>query len=398
MAWILSSNRQTTINFERITISMRHFLLYLLVLLFSIFNSVGQEESPQAIPQAEEPLPRYRCGMLIDEARDSLIPLIYKPDGYGENLPSSASLEDFVPDVQEQGWYGTSPGWAAAYYTATTEWALITNQNERAFINLFAYDPIYHNKTGQPNTSGCSDAYLADVLLSMVERDAKRMNIDKSECAGSKLYTDSYSLLEFMEVFRLTSPGESMMNNVNSVKQAIVDMHPVVFGFEATEALFQPGYNGLFQPTENDEAMKGYAQGHAMTVVGYDDEMFGGAFRVVNSWGTMWGDQGYCWIRYHDFNNFLVAAYVFNADLKKPDLVAYGAEKDGFGRKKIKKYGFFEGFLDAKGNPDKGIYINRHFKKGRGGFKYMQKLIELHGGELIYSEDNDEIPVAAIIY
>ena len=41
--------------------------------------------------------------------------------------------------------------------------------------------------------------------------------------------------------------------------------------------------------------------GHAMCVIGYDDTVNGGSFRIVNSWGTGWGDNGYFWLSYKDF-------------------------------------------------------------------------------------------------
>ena len=40
---------------------------------------------------------------------------------------------------------------------------------------------------------------------------------------------------------------------------------------------------------------------HAMLVVGYDDEYR--AFKVVNSWGTGFGDEGFVWIDYVAFEN-----------------------------------------------------------------------------------------------
>ena len=33
--------------------------------------------------------------------------------------------------------------------------------------------------------------------------------------------------------------------------------------------------------------------GHAMVVVGYDDDKYGGAFEILNSWGTYWGNKGF---------------------------------------------------------------------------------------------------------
>ena len=50
--------------------------------------------------------------------------------------------------------------------------------------------------------------------------------------------------------------------------------------------------------------------GHAVTIVGYDDHRFGGAFKIVNSWGTGWGDEGYFWLPYGYFGRVVNEAYV----------------------------------------------------------------------------------------
>ena len=46
-----------------------------------------------------------------------------------------------------------------------------------------------------------------------------------------------------------------------------------------------------------------YEGGHAVTVVGYDDDKdYGngnkGAFKIANSWGASWGNSGYFWVSY----------------------------------------------------------------------------------------------------
>jgi hypothetical protein len=46
-----------------------------------------------------------------------------------------------------------------------------------------------------------------------------------------------------------------------------------------------------------------------MCVVGYDDGKYGGAFEIQNSWGTDWGNDGYIWIKYQDFANWVREAY-----------------------------------------------------------------------------------------
>ena len=62
----------------------------------------------------------------------------------------------------------------------------------------------------------------------------------------------------------------------------------------------------LWQPVESPRVFHG---GHAMCVVGYDDDRYGGAFEILNSWGTDWGNNGYIWIRYRDFAAFVDSAF-----------------------------------------------------------------------------------------
>jgi hypothetical protein len=57
----------------------------------------------------------------------------------------------------------------------------------------------------------------------------------------------------------------------------------------------------------------GQHAGHAMTIIGYDDNKGpNGAFQVVNSWGEVWGDNGYVWIDYDFFTggDFAIVAYI----------------------------------------------------------------------------------------
>ncbi|HZK85443.1 MAG TPA: FlgD immunoglobulin-like domain containing protein [Desulfosporosinus sp.] len=54
---------------------------------------------------------------------------------------------------------------------------------------------------------------------------------------------------------------------------------------------------------------------HAITVVGYDDEIITpeghGAFKFINSWGTDWGSNGFSYMTYPAYVNAVHAGYVF---------------------------------------------------------------------------------------
>ena len=64
----------------------------------------------------------------------------------------------------------------------------------------------------------------------------------------------------------------------------------------------------VWTPTEEDKSMMGFG-GHAQCVVGYDDEKYGGAFLIMNSWGSQWGNNGFAWVNYKVFKYFAREAY-----------------------------------------------------------------------------------------
>ncbi len=384
MARILKCYHQRTL--------MHRLAIILIYISSSTFVSISQISDKENVGV-------YKFGLSIDTDKDEEIPYFEPWEGIEMEIPNAISLEPFVPKVRSQGDSENSGGWAVGYYFASTEWAMISNQSNKAVATAFAYDPWFLNQASSLDGDGCSgEVYLSDLCQNLVDNGAKRLNIEPSDCHPTATFDKSHSLLDFQEVMRLTRQDGPDSNNILSVKYALANYHAVVFSMNVPESFEYVARDGMFRPSQAERDRTTPTNAHALTIVGFDDDLFGGAFRVVNSWGTEWGDEGYCWISYEDFNRFQQAAYMIYTELKVPDLVAYGAEENGFGRQHIKKHGFFEGFLDEKGRPDKGIYMNEALKKGRGGSRYMKRLVKKHGGFLIYTEDNFEIPIAAVIY
>lgn len=77
--------------------------------------------------------------------------------------------------------------------------------------------------------------------------------------------------------------------SIRELKLAIATYGPVASGVRAT-AGFQAYTGGVYQGTSTDRP------NHAVLIVGWSDQR--GAWLVKNSWGTVWGENGYMWMAY----------------------------------------------------------------------------------------------------
>ena len=109
---------------------------------------------------------------------------------------------------------------------------------------------------------------------------------------------------------RLFERGEA--NKVVLVKKSLAEAKPVVVVMHVAASFHSA--KAVWSPSPQDYTSSQTACVHdpchlTMTVVGYDDAKYGGAFEVMHSQGTRWGDQGFLWVRYTDFQHFCWYAF-----------------------------------------------------------------------------------------
>jgi hypothetical protein len=88
------------------------------------------------------------------------------------------------------------------------------------------------------------------------------------------------------------------------VKKSLTEGKPVIIGMNTPDSFTDA--KEVWIPKESPDT---YYYGHAMCLVGYDDNRYGGAFEVLNSWGRKWGNGGYIWIPYKTFVDFVKEGY-----------------------------------------------------------------------------------------
>jgi hypothetical protein len=259
----------------------------------------------------------YSTGAILDPAlyeRTDAKP-VFLSRSYA-SVPRSVSLRQYGPVPENQGKYGTCAGWATAFAARTISESIALNRTDQGqnssnvFSPIFVYKGHYSirgvNPTGQ---EGAVISYVLDYIRS--EGAVKRPGFETtttfplillSAYANSKRYPISGYARLFSNPFG--TPG-TIDERVAPVKKSLADNKPVVIGMNTPPSFHRHGTD-VWRPHENPNAKHG---GHAMCVIGYDDNKYGGAFEVQNSWGTDWGDKGYIWIPYNDFARFVCEAY-----------------------------------------------------------------------------------------
>jgi hypothetical protein len=90
--------------------------------------------------------------------------------------------------------------------------------------------------------------------------------------------------------FKITGYSKILTTDTALIKLMLTQHHPLMAGVSMDNS-FTNAQEGFIWQTH----VAGAAP-HAMLVVGYDDNRQ--AFKLMNSWGTEWGDAGFGWISY----------------------------------------------------------------------------------------------------
>jgi len=235
---------------------------------------------------------------------------VYEPlaDNKTNPLPESISLEEYCPTPKNQGQQGSCVGWGSTYAARTILEAQATGENP----NNVAFSPSY--VYNQIHLEDCQGSYINKAVEVMQENGAlpyNKFQYTDEDCSRKPNSMERLEASKFKlkGASRLTVSGDDYKTDLIAIKQHLSQKAPVIIGMMVGGSFMQ-GMVGrpTWFPRESDYNMRGFG-GHCMAVVGYDDFKEGGAFRIMNSWGTEWGENGFAWVRYKDFNYFCKEAY-----------------------------------------------------------------------------------------
>jgi hypothetical protein len=215
------------------------------------------------------------------------------------DLPTKYSLKEFSPTPGSQGIYDTCCGWAVAYAGRTILYAMNNNiPTDKIDSIVFSPSYVYNQIREYENCLGGTSLFLGlDVIKDEGALMMKDFNYDCNRDVSTQdsISAAKYRILEYRSVAEYEEKDKAKY-----VRKSISEGKPVIIAIDTPQSLMRA--KKLWMPDSTD--YKYWGRGHALTVLSYDDNYFGGAVEVMNSWGTKWGKGGYTWIKYDDFNYF----------------------------------------------------------------------------------------------
>lgn len=272
---------------------MRILRLGLILLLLSPGVILGQQ--------------KYTLGLKFNDFEYNKIPKRYFSVRGSRTMPQSYSLKQYCPKPLTQLNLKSSAGWAAGYAALSILKAQEDGRQGSAVMEK-VYAPSYPYYMALKDAGlGVDDEIELSRVLKALEKygtPTYRQLPSRQINAVSDEIRYQAQLNRISEYARLYDKHDTRLTKLTAIKATLNENLPVIVSMHTPKSFFYA--KDFWQPREQ---FSDDLPGHALTVIGYDDTKNGGAFEVMNSWGTDWGNNGFMWIRYDDFIEFVEGAY-----------------------------------------------------------------------------------------
>jgi Papain family cysteine protease/Domain of unknown function (DUF4384) len=238
--------------------------------------------------QFDSPDTNYATGNQDDDP--AVLRTLPIEDTFRAYLPVSVDLSYRLPDPGNQGAASSCTAWATAYaarsyYTSAYE-ARDTHDAKNVPSPAFVYNLSWRRDSKAACNSGSNFATAVSILKQGAPSLADYPYRD-SDCSAPPR-----EKIASATDFRVQGLRRIDETKIDDLKGALARSNPVLLSFKVDGAWQKHRGAGVFDHQDVDPKWSG----HAMAIVGYDDRKQ--AFRVINSWGKGWGDNGYVWLSY----------------------------------------------------------------------------------------------------
>ena len=240
----------------------------------------GIPDSRDACPSQAETINGYLDGDGCPDTTPAPEPLPATP------LPTSYHL--VMPPVQHQGGEGSCAAFATVYAARSAEYYYRSGANSYGYAtNIFSPEFVY-NQTKIDCGSGTGLTTALDFM--MTNGVCTWQSMPYSSYNGCALQPTTQQATEALQ-YRISGYSKLITSDVTAMKTMIAKNHPVIITVNPDQAFWNAGPGFTWSSYISTPGIS-----HILVISGYDDARQ--AYRVMNSWGTGWGDGGYAWISY----------------------------------------------------------------------------------------------------
>ena len=209
-------------------------------------------------------------------------------------------LSDGFPTPGHQGYLGSCVAWAVGYAAKSYLVNLSQNWgvNEHAFSPTFIYNQLNGGHDDGINIYAAMQLIVEQGVCLLSDMPYNQYDFTTQPTQQQKYLAQQYRSLAVMR----TEDGD-----VNAIKNVLKNEIPVVIGIDTYQEFkdMENGEDYIF-----DMAIGTPGKGHAICLVGYDDDME--AFKFMNSWGDDWCLGGYGYIAYSLIERFNTTGWVLS--------------------------------------------------------------------------------------
>ena len=267
------------------------------------------------------PVSPIEKGLKMDAAADSAYNATPLRSDSPETIDSTCyDLTRFCPTPGDQGDFGTCVAWSSGYAARTICEAVDSNWTDTPKITSEAFAPWFiFTNIKDAYDMYCEDgAYISDAMELMKTKGIPKKSAYDVECNSAvppEIFPlgEKYKIDDYFRLFHIYS-YDAVEDSLKIIrcKRALINNRPIVIGMRCYRS-----FSYADDVWDGDTSV--YRGGHAMCVVGFCDNKYGGAFLIQNSWGPNWGNGGRTWVRYDDFVRQTKYAYEIYMKPHYPD-------------------------------------------------------------------------------
>lgn len=233
------------------------------------------------------------------------------------NLPSSVDLSSKFPPTGDQGEYGTCVTWAVGYNLKTAlngidnQWSasqLAQASNQTSPKDLFWAIP------SSQKGSNCNGTQFEAAMDQLISRGGASLstapyaNLGNCSETPPSSWTQDAANNKLVNYRKIADKNNAASMTIENFKAYLSEGRPIAIGARLGDRFMRWNSDAVidYDTYQNPGMQHAY---HAMVLAGYSDSK--NAFKLINTWGSSWGNNGNIWVDYDFFlSSFCFAAFV----------------------------------------------------------------------------------------